>query len=366
MGFFSNSSLLSRQKKFNSIYSREKFQTILDQERARADRNGNPFSLIVLSLETDEKQEIHQLIHILKRRIRLIDHLGWINPGHIGVILPGTPHAGSAEFIRDVERKQPSKRRLYTYEIFTYPSCRAGGGISDLFMQTSVKPAAPDGIYNFWGRPIPVWKRIIDIFGAISALILLSPLVLFLAIYIKVVSPGPIFFRQERLGFRGQPFVCWKFRTMPAGVNPEKHKAHIYNLIRSGQKLAKLDDQPGSEIIPFGNILRKLGIDELPQLINIIRGDMSLIGPRPCMVYEAAEFVNWHFQRFDIHPGLTGLWQVSGKNRTTFEEMMRLDIHYGLKRTFFQDMIIFIRTLPAVLRQVIESKKEDLHGKIAD
>ncbi len=365
MRLFANTSTL-RQKKYNAIYSKEKFQLVLDQERARADRNGNPFSLIVLTLETEREHDVHRLIQTLKNRIRLIDHLGWISPGHIGVILPDTPHEGTTEFIKDIENRLASENRFYSYEIYTYPSHQIAGEILNPEMPADDKTAAQKEILHFLGRPIPAWKRFIDIVGAGMALIVLSPLFLIMAVYIKIVSPGPVFFRQQRLGYLGKPFVCWKFRTMTAGVDHEKHREHVYNLIRNGQKLTKLDDQPDSGIIPFGNMLRKLGIDELPQLINIMAGDMSMIGPRPCMAYEAAEFVNWHFRRFDIHPGLTGLWQVSGKNRTTFEEMMRLDIHYGRKRTLFQDIMIFIKTLPAVIRQAIEPKKGEIHGKSAN
>jgi len=132
------------------------------------------------------------------------------------------------------------------------------------------------------------------------------------------------------------------------------HRDYVQGLINNENIMTKLDNGKDRRIIPFGNLLRATGIDELPQLINVFLGDMSLVGPRPCLSYEAQEFSPWQMRRFDAVPGLTGLWQVSGKNRTTFKEMMRLDIGYAKKRAFRLDMIIFLKTIPAIVRQVAD------------
>jgi len=130
------------------------------------------------------------------------------------------------------------------------------------------------------------------------------------------------------------------------------HRAYLRELIHNGKEMTKLDNGRDPRIIPIGNLIRATGIDELPQLINVLLGDMSLVGPRPCLPYEAYEYHPWQMRRFDAVPGLTGLWQVSGKNRTTFKEMMRLDIGYARKRSFLLDLMIVLKTIPAIVVQV--------------
>jgi len=201
---------------------------------------------------------------------------------------------------------------------------------------------------------IPLWKRAIDIAGSLVALLLLSPLLLLVALLIKIVSPGPVLFRQKRVGYLGRVFTLWKFRTMHVNADTTLHQNYLRELIRNEKEMTKLDHGRDPRIIPLGNLLRATGIDELPQLINILLGDMSLVGPRPCLPYEAYEYHPWQMRRFDAVPGLTGLWQVSGKNRTTFAEMMRLDIGYARKRAFLLDVMIVLKTIPAIVVQVTD------------
>jgi lipopolysaccharide/colanic/teichoic acid biosynthesis glycosyltransferase len=141
---------------------------------------------------------------------------------------------------------------------------------------------------------------------------------------------------------------------MKHGNDQGAHEEHIIKRIRAGQALAKLDDKD-SRIIPGGKFLRKACVDELPQLFNVLRGDMSLVGPRPCMAYEAREFLMWHTHRFDAVPGMTGLWQVSGKNKLTFVEMIRLDIAYAANMSLLNDLVILARTVPAIVVMVFEA-----------
>ena len=203
-------------------------------------------------------------------------------------------------------------------------------------------------------QPIPFWKRAIDVVGSLVAMILLSPLALLVALLIKIVSPGPLFFRQERVGYLGRRFTLWKFRTMHVNADTTVHQKHLRELMASGKEMTKLDNGKDQRIIPFGSILRATGIDELPQLVNVLLGEMSLVGPRPCLPYEADEFLPWQMRRFDAVPGLTGLWQVSGKNRTTFREMMALDVRYAKKPALPLDVMIFLKTVPAIVRQVVD------------
>jgi lipopolysaccharide/colanic/teichoic acid biosynthesis glycosyltransferase len=205
---------------------------------------------------------------------------------------------------------------------------------------------------------MPRWKRGMDIAGSILGLLLLSPIFLFTAILIKLVSPGPVFFKQERVGHRGILFLCWKFRTMKVDADKSVHEQYVRGLINSAvsnsdeKPMVKLDSHDDFRIIPFGRILRIFGIDELPQLINVLDGDMSLVGPRPCLVYEAQQYLPWQCRRFDAVPGLTGLWQVSGKNKTSFNEMICLDIAYVEQQSLWLDLKILVKTLPAVVAQV--------------
>jgi exopolysaccharide production protein ExoY len=202
---------------------------------------------------------------------------------------------------------------------------------------------------------IPRWKRILDVVLILLVLPLVLPTALFIGVLIMVVSPGPILFRQARIGFKGQRFVCFKFRTMLVHAETATHEGHLNHLMNSNAPMQKLDICGDSRIIPFGLLLRSSGLDELPQLINILRGEMSLVGPRPCLPYESEKYLPWQRERFDTLPGLTGLWQVSGKNRTTFNEMMELDIRYCRKKTLWMDLMIIFKTLPAMVGQMLES-----------
>jgi len=204
---------------------------------------------------------------------------------------------------------------------------------------------------------IPWWKRALDISCILFITPLIAPLVLMIAAVIKLVSPGPIFFQQERVGYRGRRFMCLKFRTMFLNADSGIHQGHLANLMTSNRPMAKLDGMD-PRVIPFGLWLRALGLDELPQLINVLRGDMSLVGPRPCVSYEYENYLPRHRGRCNTLPGLTGLWQVSGKNNTTFAEMIDLDLFYVKNKSLVMDISILARTIPAVLIQTVEMRRK--------
>ncbi len=204
----------------------------------------------------------------------------------------------------------------------------------------------------------PMWKRAADLVGAVLALILLSPALLLIAALIKLVSPGPIFFKQIRVGHRGKHFEIFKFRTMHVNADTTVHQSYLGALMQEEKPMKKLDLKDDARIIPFGKILRQTAIDELPQLINILRGEMSIVGPRPCLPYEADKYLLWHCRRFDVRPGLTGLWQVSGKNKTTFSQMIRFDISYARKISLWLDLKIIFKTIPAIIDQVMDGREK--------
>lgn len=203
---------------------------------------------------------------------------------------------------------------------------------------------------------VPSWKRALDIICVLIASILWAPAWLMIGLFIKIVSPGPVLFKQERIGHMGKQFRCLKFRTMAVNADSGVHQRHFQQLMSSNQLMRKLDGVGDSRLISGGLWLRCLGIDELPQLINVLRGEMSLVGPRPCVPYEYEMFQPRHRQRCETLPGLTGLWQVNGKNRTTFEKMIELDLAYVEKKSFFLDLKIMVCTVPAILLQVWDLK----------
>lgn len=209
---------------------------------------------------------------------------------------------------------------------------------------------------------LPRWKRVLDVVIILMALPVLLPLSIAIAVIIRVVSTGPILFKQERIGYRGKPFMCLKFRTMFCGAETSTHQGHLQQLMDSNQPMTKMDAKGDSRIIPFGRLLRSSGLDELPQLVNVLKGEMSLVGPRPCLGYEAARYLPWQMERFNAVPGLTGLWQVNGKNRTTFTRMMQLDIEYARTKSLTLDLKIILKTVPALLVQMWDTR---IHGKAA-
>ena len=201
------------------------------------------------------------------------------------------------------------------------------------------------------------WKRNLDILLIILASPFLIPLALFIALVIRSVSNGPVLFRQERIGYMGGRFMCFKFRTMFVDADTKTHQGHLQHLMNSNRPMMKMDSRGDPRIIPFGLLLRASGLDELPQLINVLRGEMSLVGPRPCLPYEYDKYLPWQKERFGTVPGLTGLWQVSGKNKTTFVEMIQLDIKYAKNKSLWWDLKIIMLTIPALIIQMVETRR---------
>ncbi len=188
-------------------------------------------------------------------------------------------------------------------------------------------------------------KRAIDIVVSTIALVALSPLMAFIALAIKLDSRGPILFRQSRIGKHGEPFVMYKFRSMVEGA--EEMLPELMERNEATGPLFKIKDDPRRTHV--GNILRRTSLDELPQLYNVLRGEMSLVGPRPALPQEAAAYQEWHKKRLEVVPGITGLWQISGRSDLTFEDMILLDIYYAENWSLWLDLSILLRTIPKVL-----------------
>jgi len=198
-----------------------------------------------------------------------------------------------------------------------------------------------------------------DIVGSIAAILLFSPFFLVIPILIKLTSPGPVFFMQERLGKFGKTFRILKFRSMSINNDDAIHRQYIGNFIankvaaeaddKSGEVVFKIRNDP--RVTPLGQFLRKSSLDEIPQFFNVLKGEMSLVGPRPPIPYEVSAYYLWHcYRSFAVKPGITGLWQVSGRSKTTFDEMVRLDLQYIRSWSVWLDIRLLLATPRAVLR----------------
>lgn len=382
----------SRKRTVSTLLSAEEFRAILKHECARCDRNGHEFSLVLIDTEhAGKKRHMNHFVRYIIQRMRMTDELGWFDERHIGVFLPETSGDGAQAFIRDIcseiceEVCQDNHCRSYTYPS-PLPAGISGNGRaqeprggdgdrpsgadrssppeehsdaqfhSELKTYINHRQCGGDELKEMlMGTRLPIWKRTLDIIGSLIGLVILSPVFLVISAYIKIVSPGPVFFRQERIGYLGRPFTMWKFRTMRTNADTHVHEEYLKSLISSDEEMVKLDHNRDDRLIPLAGLMRKTCIDELPQLINVLLGDMSLVGPRPCLRYEAEEFQLWQNQRFHTLPGMTGLWQVSGKNRTTFKQMMRLDIRYSRRGSPYMDLLIFAKTVPAIIGQIADS-----------
>jgi lipopolysaccharide/colanic/teichoic acid biosynthesis glycosyltransferase len=213
---------------------------------------------------------------------------------------------------------------------------------------------APDAVRHRDGRLSLVGRRVFDLFGAGALIILASPLMLGIAVAVWTTSRGPALFRQERVGRGDRPFRIYKFRTMRADASDAIHREYVTDMLNGnatpqGEDTVayKLADDP--RITRVGAFLRRTSLDELPQLLNVIGGSMSLIGPRPVLPWEAELFDPRYRARFDVKPGMTGLWQVSGRSTLTMNEALELDVEYVERRSFRLDLAILLRTIPAIL-----------------
>jgi lipopolysaccharide/colanic/teichoic acid biosynthesis glycosyltransferase len=204
-------------------------------------------------------------------------------------------------------------------------------------------------------QELPRWKRVLDITLVLLGLPIWLPLILLVMAWIAVISRGPVFFRQERIGYRRRRFMIFKFRTMHVNAETQTHAEHFFRLMEEDCPMTKLDaDDP--RLILGGRFLRASGLDELPQIFNVLRGEMSLVGPRPCLPHEFERYGAWQQERVNAPPGLTGYWQVNGKNKTTFSEMIAMDIFYARKMNVWLDLEIIMKTLPALIEQLLDGR----------
>jgi lipopolysaccharide/colanic/teichoic acid biosynthesis glycosyltransferase len=320
----------------------QQLRKVLARERARADRTGDRFAVVTFAHKGNEPPADfwERLVRLLERRLRCTDEVGWLEDGQLCVVLAGSGAEGARKVVGDITTALGEVPTLYC-TICVYPADSAPQG-----HETNGRAAHETAsIEPLFVQGLPLWKRALDVVGAAVGLVLLAPLFAVVAILIKLTSPGPVFFGQMRSGRGGKPFKMWKFRSMVA--NAEARKKELMALNDQDGAAFKIRNDP--RVTRLGRFLRKSSIDELPQLWNVLRGEMSLVGPRPLPCSETANCASWQRQRLDVTPGLTCIWQVHGRSRVSFADWVRMDVRYIRSRSLWQDIKLLVLTVPAVL-----------------
>jgi exopolysaccharide biosynthesis polyprenyl glycosylphosphotransferase len=345
------------------------FKALLTIERRRAERSHKPFVLMLLHANLENgagEQILKQAAEVVTAYKRESDLLGWYQEhATLGVIFTEVSLSGEHSVTEALQAKIKSallnqigrkKAAKITISLHVFPESW-NGDHSGLMADSKLYP----DINRSSGRvrlSLAI-KRAMDLAGSACLLVLLSPLYAAIALAVKLTSEGPAIFEQERLGQFGERFKCLKFRTMYTDNSPKIHQDYIRQFITGSkekytgqnqvdQPVFKIADDP--RVTPIGRWLRKTSLDEIPQFWNVLRGEMSLVGPRPPLPYEFEIYDIWHRRRvLEVKPGITGLWQISGRSRTRFDDMVRLDLRYCQTWSLWLDLKILFATPRAVL-----------------
>jgi exopolysaccharide biosynthesis polyprenyl glycosylphosphotransferase len=348
------------------LLGQEAFIQRLHWEQRRTERSRRPFALMLLESpallrEAGAKCACKRIAKALFDSIRETDIPGWYeNASTLGIIFTELGSATGEPVgetllakIRDLLARKltPQEIAQIKLSVFIFPddwdkAARIGGKMATLYPRMAAGMHASHLI-----------KRSIDIAGSLAAITLCTPVFLALAVFVRLSSKGPVLFRQKRIGQYGRSFTFLKFRSMYLENDPSIHEDYVKRLIAGTVPSEKKNGHPGvfkitddPRITPVGRFLRKTSLDELPQFFNVLAGDMSLVGPRPPIPYEVECYDIWHRRRLlAVKPGITGLWQVTGRSRTTFDEMVRLDLQYAKSWSLWLDLKILLRTPRAVL-----------------
>ena len=322
----------------------DQFRRFLERERSRATRTGDRFTVIAFAARggfEERRTSLSRLVAILRKRLRFTDEVGWLDAEQICALLPGTPAAGAWKLADEVCLEFTDKVMPPACTVYAYPA-----GNAEAVEPSADGPGQPVfALDALFAHALPAWKRCLDVVGAVTGLIVLAPVFLAIAAAVKLTSRGPVLFRQLRTGRGGKPFVIYKFRTMFAGAETLRDELRDQN--EQDGPAFKIRNDP--RVTLLGRLLRKTSLDELPQLWNVLTGDMSLVGPRPLPCAESGGCADWQRRRLDVTPGLTCIWQVRGRSRVTFADWMRMDMEYIRKRSFWQDLKLLLLTVPAVL-----------------
>jgi lipopolysaccharide/colanic/teichoic acid biosynthesis glycosyltransferase len=372
-------------RSLHTLYSPPQMRALMQRERMRVDRGGDGGVMSVVILEMSPRatrRQWQRLARLVNRRCRFTDEIGWVGEHQLGLVLPGTPAFGAyclADSIRTsaAEHDLAVRHRIYAYpgddidasggddggspgngkrrpifvDLSAAPANGGGGGGGDrrglvgvadreAEVEGGVQPLRP-----LVQRDLPPWKRAMDVLGAMVGIVGFAPVMILAAVLIRLTSRGPAVFKQRRHGLGGRQFTIYKFRTMVQ--NAEELKDSLRPISEQDGPAFKLANDP--RVTWVGKLLRATSLDELPQFFNVLKGDMSLVGPRPLPLDESDGCDRWQRRRLDVTPGLTCIWQVHGRSTVTFDEWMRMDMQYIKSRSFWQDVKILALTLPAVL-----------------
>jgi lipopolysaccharide/colanic/teichoic acid biosynthesis glycosyltransferase len=352
------------------VLNQETFHRMISLERRRTERSRKPFLLMLLDMGEQRPRETNtailgKILAALSVSTRETDLAGWYQNDHVlGVMFTEIGLDDQSSIVSTmIGRLSTTLRTDLSLEQFNQITVSFHVFPEEWDQQVpkgpSDQPLYPDLSKRAAGmRAANTMKRLMDVAGSAVALVLFAPLFLGIAVAIKATSKGPVFFRQRRIGQHGVPFVFLKFRSMFTGNDASNHKEYVQKLIAgkaerhpsngAAEGVFKLTKDP--RITRVGAFLRRTSLDELPQFVNVLKGEMSLVGPRPPVPYEVKAYDFWHRRRLlEAKPGITGLWQVSGRSRVTFDEMVRLDLRYARTWSPWVDIKILVRTPAAVV-----------------
>lgn len=349
-----------RAKRSPWFLSSREFERAVKKERHRCDRYQIQFGLISLELYSQGKvqqREMRELAKILRRRLRMTDEFGLMVNHRVGILLPHTGRKGTLLVLDDLCNLAAKKEIYFKSEYMNYPDEMGqddantdGTSGEELVGVHGEKYEAPSEVSyentaaKFDSGRYPWWKRTMDVTGACIGLVVGSPILAAAAVAIKLNSRGPVFFKQKRTGFHGREFSILKLRTMI--VNADGLKASLMESNERDGPAFKMAKDP--RVTSVGRFLRKVGIDELPQLWNVLIGDMALVGPRPLPCHEDAQCLPWQKRRLETKPGITCSWQIAKSSAVTFSDWMRMDLRYADERSLRTDVVLLAKTVRAV------------------
>ena len=348
-----------------TLLREESFQAVISLERKRTERSQRPFLLVLLDIQGIAARDSHNgsvadALSALSLSIRETDASGWYKQNCvIGILFTEISNTELKSIVGTMlARVNGILYSTLTFEEFNLISISHHVFPEEWDHDVEHRPSHPTLYPDVSQREkrrkiFSITKRTIDVMGSIAGLVLGAPLFLAMALAIRLSSRGPVFYRQQRVGRYGTSFVFLKFRSMYVDNDPQLHKKYVEQLIAGrvepqpsagkGQGVYKLTNDP--RVTKVGAFLRRTSLDELPQLWNVLKGEMSLVGPRPAIPYEVEAYQIWHRRRvLEAKPGITGLWQVSGRSRVKFDEMVRLDVRYAMRPSVWLDLKILLLT----------------------
>lgn len=318
------------------------------RERLRTDRSGEIFSVVIFTAVRAQFRHstTAELSRILAQRLRGSDAAGYLFDGRICVLLPITPAEGARLVADDVHARWAAQVPAPPYQIYAYP--KDGHTWPRLAAEQAAASAGEQpvrGAETLLLPPTPLWKRLLDLAGASLGLILLAPLLLLIACIIRLTSPGPVLFKQVRSGRGGHPFQMYKFRSMV--IDAESRQQDLRERNERDGPAFKIEDDP--RVTRVGHFLRVTNLDELPQLWNVLKGEMSLVGPRPLPWQESDDCEVWQRRRLDVTPGMTCIWQAtSHRSKIPFAEWVRMDLRYIRSRSLSTDLKLVCQTIRSI------------------